>query len=79
MTRKLLMIAAVAAVALTSTLGVGTAEARGWGYRGGWGYHHFWGPRYFGYRAWGPGYYGYWGPRYAYAYAPYRVYYRCGC
>jgi hypothetical protein len=86
MTRKLLMIAALAAVALTSSLGVGSAEARGWGYRG-WAYHHYWagyagwrgwGPHVY-YAYWGPRWYGYWGPRYAYAYAPYRVYYRCGC
>jgi hypothetical protein len=76
MTRKFLMIAAVAMVALTSSLSVGTAEARWWGGYGWHGYWHGyygwrggWGPRFY-YAYWGPRYYGYWGPHY---------YYRCGC
>ena len=35
MTRKLLMTAAVAAIALTPPIGIGTAEARGGGFGGG--------------------------------------------
>jgi hypothetical protein len=38
MTRKLLMTAAVIAIALTAPIGIGTAEARGGGFRGG-GFH----------------------------------------
>jgi hypothetical protein len=59
MTRKLLMVAAVALVALTSSISIGTAQAHrahwgchGWDYPGsgypGWGYHARW-PRYYGY------------------------------
>jgi hypothetical protein len=64
MARKFLMVAAVALVALTSSISVGTAQAHwanrgyyGWGYPG-WGYP---GWRYpgWGYRAWWPGYYRY--------------------
>ena len=38
MTRKLLMTAAVAAIALTPSIGIGTAEAHGGGFGGG-GFH----------------------------------------
>ena len=66
MIRKLLMTAAIAAIAF-GTLSPGTAEARPWGYHGGWGYAHYWGPRYYGYRVWAPGYvaapYYYYAPR----------------
>ena len=47
MARKFLMVAAVALVALTSSISIGTTQAHWshWGYNG-WGYH---GPRYYGY------------------------------
>jgi len=59
MARKFLMVAAVALVALTSSISIGTAQARWshWGYNG-WGYHG-WGYPGWGYRAWWPRYYGY--------------------
>ena len=59
MARKFAMVAAVALVALTSSISIGTAQARWshWGYQG-WGYHG-WGYPGWGYRAWGPRYYGY--------------------
>ena len=59
MARKLLMVAAVALVALTSSISIGTAQAHWshWGYQG-WGYHG-WGYPGWGYRAWGPRYYSY--------------------
>ena len=58
MARKFLMVAAVALVALTSSISNGTAQARWshWGYNG-WGYHG-WGYPGWGYRAWWPRYYG---------------------
>ena len=53
MLRKLSMVAAVALVALISSISFGTAEAHPWGWHGGWGYagwgYHYWGPRYYGY------------------------------
>ena len=69
MMRKVLMAAALSLLALTSSLSVGSAEARCW-WRG-WGWHSHWvcGPGWgWGYRAgyyWGPGrgyWGGYWGP-----------------
>ena len=54
MARKFLMVAAVALVALTSSISIGTAQAR-WSH---WGYHG-WGYPGWGYRAWWPRYYGY--------------------
>ena len=56
---KVLMVAAVALVALTSSISIGTAQAHWshWGYNG-WGYHG-WGYPGWGYRAWWPRYYGY--------------------
>ena len=59
MARKFAMVAAVALVALTSSISIGTAQARcsHWGYQG-WGYQG-WGYPGWGYRAWGPRYYGY--------------------
>ena len=58
------MVAAIALIALTSSISIRTAEAHGWGWRGGWGwapgwgYDNPWGPRYYGY-----GYVPYLGPR----------------
>jgi hypothetical protein len=59
MARKFLMVAAVALVALTSSISIGTAQAHWsqWGYNG-WGYHG-WGYPGWGYRAWWSRYYGY--------------------
>ena len=61
MTRKLLMTAAVVAIALTPPIGIGTAEAHGGGFHGG-GFHGrdfdrrgFFG----GYGGFAPDYYGY--------------------
>ena len=62
MARKLLMVAAVALVALTSSISIGTAQAH-WGYYG-WGYHG-WSYPGSGYRAWWPRYYGYYPTPYA--------------
>jgi hypothetical protein len=62
MVRKMLIVTALSLIALTSSLSVGSAEARWWG-RGGWGccgWHAGWG--------WGGGWRGYgwrggyWGP-----------------
>jgi len=59
MARKFLMVAAVALVALTSSISNGTAQAvwSHWGYNG-WGYqwlgYHGWGYPGWGYRAWWP-------------------------
>ena len=53
MLRKLSMVTAVAVIALTSTISIGTAEAYPWGWHGGWsgyhgGYYHRWfGPRFY--------------------------------
>jgi hypothetical protein len=64
MIRNLSLAAVVGLVALTSSIGVGVAQAHGWGWHGGWGwapgwgYHQPWGPRYYGY-----GYIPYIGPR----------------
>ncbi len=58
MARKLLMVAAVALVALTSSISIGTAQAH-WAY---WGYYHGWGYPGWGYHAWWPGYYRYYRP-----------------
>ena len=68
MTRKLLMTAAVAAIALTTPIGIGTAEAHGGGFAGG-GFHGggfhgggFHGRGFFdGYGGFAPYYYGYGG------------------
>ena len=64
MARKFLMVAAVALVALTSSISIGTAQAHWshWGYNG-WGYHG-WGYPGWGYRAWWPRYYGYYSTPY---------------
>ena len=72
MIRKSLMVAAVAMIALTSSLSVGTANAWGWygGWHGGWGYHG-WG----GYH-WGG--YGFYRPYFGY-YHPYAAYYGPRC
>jgi hypothetical protein len=48
MTRKLLLAAALATLALTSTIDIGTAQAS-WGGHPGWAYYHGWGPRYYTY------------------------------
>ncbi len=58
MARKLLMVAAVALVALTSSISIGTAQAHRahWGY--GWGYPAW------GYHAWWPGYFGFYSTPY---------------
>ena len=64
MIRKFALATVVALLALTSSIGIGVAEAHGWGWYGGWGwapgagYYNPWGPRYYGY-----GYIPYVGPR----------------
>ncbi|HTZ35085.1 MAG TPA: hypothetical protein VMB84_03605 [Stellaceae bacterium] len=62
MMRKIVLVTALSLMALTSTLSVGSADARCWW--SGWGWHRHWvcGPGW-GYRAgyWAPGY-PYWGP-----------------
>jgi len=61
MTRKLLLTAAIVALALTPSIGTGTAQARGFGGGGfGGGFHG-------GYGGFYPGYYGY-------GYSPYCYY-----
>jgi hypothetical protein len=47
MTRKLLLAATLAVLALTSAIGTGTAQAS-WG-RPGRAYYHGWGPRHYAY------------------------------
>ncbi|HZT86819.1 MAG TPA: hypothetical protein VFA12_02550 [Stellaceae bacterium] len=63
MTRKFLLIAAVALFGLTSSLSIGSAQAQGW-YHHGNGWYHGWGY---------PG----WGYRYGYSYGPYYNYSNC--
>ena len=70
MTRKLLMTVAIVAIALTPSIGIGTAQAHGFGggfhgrgfYGGGFGGRGFYG----GYGAFYPGYYGYGNSPYCY-------------
>jgi hypothetical protein len=65
MIRKVSMAATVALIALLSSVGLGTAEAHGWGGHGGYGWHGGWGHGW--HAGWGhywPGYYGY-NPYYA--------------
>ena len=66
MIRKFSMVAAIALVALTSSVSIRVAEAHSAGWYGGWG----WGP--------GWGYYNVWGPRYYSNYAPRSYYYGSG-
>ena len=61
MTRKLLLTAAIVALALTPSIGTGTAQDRGF-YRGGFGggFHGGFGRGFYGgYGGFYPGYYGY--------------------
>ena len=66
MTRKFLMTVAIVAIALTASIGIGTAQARGFG--GGFGGGGFFTEGFFGrYGGFAPYYYGY-------GYAPYCYY-----
>jgi hypothetical protein len=69
MTRKLLLTAAIVALALTPSIGTGTAQARGFGGGGfGGGFHGGFGRGFYGgYGGFYPGYYGY-------GYSPYCYY-----
>ena len=50
MTRKLLLVAAVALFGLTSSLSIGSAQAQGWYYHPhGYGWYHGWGYHPYGY------------------------------